>query len=120
MGVSTDSPERRNVQAHGEIEKPTVANGLHHYYFRKVAQEIPRNSLHEGCAQSPSPLQHRGMPFSITFGKGRGSDSMSREQVVKHSLLHGVRDGHCAHFSEDFSPSVFKTPELLPDARRFN
>ena len=37
LGVSKDSPDPREVQAHGEIEKAAVANGLHHFYFRKAA-----------------------------------------------------------------------------------
>jgi hypothetical protein len=35
--VSKDSPEPRKVQADGDIDRVAVANGLHHYYFRKAA-----------------------------------------------------------------------------------
>jgi len=37
LGVNKDSPEPRQVQAEGGIDKVTVANGLHHFYFRKAA-----------------------------------------------------------------------------------
>jgi putative transposase len=37
LGINKDSPEPREVQADGEIEKVTVVNGLHHYYFRRAA-----------------------------------------------------------------------------------
>jgi putative transposase len=37
LAVSKDSPDPREVQAHGEIEKVAVVNGLHHYYFREAA-----------------------------------------------------------------------------------
>lgn len=37
LGLNKDSPEARSIQSNGEIEKKPVANGLHHYYFRKVA-----------------------------------------------------------------------------------
>ena len=37
LGVSKDSPEPREVQADGEIDSVVVANGLHHFYFRKAA-----------------------------------------------------------------------------------
>ena len=37
LGINKDSPEPRHVQADGEIDKVTVASGLHHFYFRKVA-----------------------------------------------------------------------------------
>ena len=37
LGLNKDSPEPRQVQADGEIERVAVANGLHHYYFRKAA-----------------------------------------------------------------------------------
>jgi hypothetical protein len=35
--INKDSPEPRKVQASGEIDKVAVANGLHHFYFRKAA-----------------------------------------------------------------------------------
>ena len=37
LGVSKDSPVPREVQADGEIDSVAVANGLHHFYFRKAA-----------------------------------------------------------------------------------
>jgi len=37
LGLNKDSPESRKVHAVGEIESVAVANGLHHYYFRKAA-----------------------------------------------------------------------------------
>lgn len=37
LGVSKDSPEPREVQADGVISSVAVANGLHHFYFRKAA-----------------------------------------------------------------------------------
>jgi len=37
LGVSKDSPVPREVQTEGEIDRMAVANGLHHFYFRKVA-----------------------------------------------------------------------------------
>lgn len=37
LGLDKDSPESRPVQLIGEIDKITVANGLHNYYFRKAA-----------------------------------------------------------------------------------
>jgi len=37
LGINKDSPETREVQAEGEIDKIAVANGLHHLYFRKAA-----------------------------------------------------------------------------------
>lgn len=37
LGVNKDSPEPREVQAEGEIDKVAVVNGLHHYYFRRAA-----------------------------------------------------------------------------------
>jgi transposase InsO family protein len=37
LGLSKDSPEPRQVQAVGEIDRVAVANGLHHYYFRHAA-----------------------------------------------------------------------------------
>ena len=33
LGINKDSPEPREVQAEGEIDKVAVVNGLHHYYF---------------------------------------------------------------------------------------
>jgi hypothetical protein len=37
LGISKDSPVPREVQGEGEIDKVAVANGLHHYYFRRAA-----------------------------------------------------------------------------------
>jgi len=37
LGVNKDSPEPREVQADGEIDRVAVVNGLHHYYFRRAA-----------------------------------------------------------------------------------
>jgi len=37
LGISKDSPEPREVQTDGDIEGVAVANGLHHFYFRKAA-----------------------------------------------------------------------------------
>jgi putative transposase len=37
LGIGKDSPEPREVQVNGEIRKLAVANGLHHYYFRRAA-----------------------------------------------------------------------------------
>jgi transposase InsO family protein len=37
LGINKDSPEPREVQAVGEIDRVVVANGLHHYYFRRAA-----------------------------------------------------------------------------------
>ena len=37
LGLNKDSPEPRQVQAHGEIERVAVANGLHHFYCRSAA-----------------------------------------------------------------------------------
>jgi transposase InsO family protein len=37
LGINKDSPETREVQADGEIDKMAVANGLHHFYFRRAA-----------------------------------------------------------------------------------
>ena len=37
LGLKKDSPEPRKVHAVGEIESMAVANGLHHYYYRKAA-----------------------------------------------------------------------------------
>jgi putative transposase len=37
LGIGKDSPEPREVQAEGEIEKLPVVGGLHHYYYRLAA-----------------------------------------------------------------------------------
>jgi hypothetical protein len=37
LGIRKDSPEPREVQAEGEIDKVPVVNGLHHFYFRRAA-----------------------------------------------------------------------------------
>jgi transposase InsO family protein len=37
LGINKDSPEPREVQADGEIDKMAVANGLYHFYFRRAA-----------------------------------------------------------------------------------
>jgi len=37
LGISKDSPEPREVQTRGKIDKVAVVNGLHHYYFRRAA-----------------------------------------------------------------------------------
>jgi len=37
LGIEKDSPEPREVQASGKIDKVAVVNGLHHYYFRRAA-----------------------------------------------------------------------------------
>ncbi|MDQ7818037.1 MAG: hypothetical protein RDU14_13500 [Melioribacteraceae bacterium] len=37
LGLNKDSPESREVQVIGKIDKVQVANGLHNYYFRKAA-----------------------------------------------------------------------------------
>ena len=37
LGINKDSPEPREVQADGEIERVALVNGLHHYYFRRAA-----------------------------------------------------------------------------------
>ena len=37
LGINKDSPEGRAVQSEGEIYKDSVANGLHHVYYRKAA-----------------------------------------------------------------------------------
>ncbi|MDP2886980.1 MAG: integrase core domain-containing protein [Ignavibacteria bacterium] len=37
LGIGKDSPEPREVQGSGKIDKVAVANGLHHFYFRKAA-----------------------------------------------------------------------------------
>jgi hypothetical protein len=36
LGISKDSPEPREVQTRGKIDKVAVVNGLHHYYFRRA------------------------------------------------------------------------------------
>jgi hypothetical protein len=35
--INLDSPEPRQVQTDGEIDRVAVANGLHHYHFRYAA-----------------------------------------------------------------------------------
>jgi hypothetical protein len=37
LGINKDSPETREVQAEGEIDRIAVANGLYHFCFRKAA-----------------------------------------------------------------------------------
>ncbi len=37
LGIDKDSPQSREVQIAGEIDKVAVVNGLHLYYFRKAA-----------------------------------------------------------------------------------
>jgi len=37
LGLNKDSPEPRVAQADGKIDRVAVANGLHHFYFRKAA-----------------------------------------------------------------------------------
>jgi putative transposase len=37
LGIGKDSPEPREVQAIGKIDKVPVVNGLHHLYFRRAA-----------------------------------------------------------------------------------
>jgi hypothetical protein len=37
LGICYDSPEPREVQGDGEIDKVAVVNGLHHYHFRHAA-----------------------------------------------------------------------------------
>jgi transposase InsO family protein len=37
LGLNKDLPEPRTVQTGGKIDGVAVANGLHHFYFRKVA-----------------------------------------------------------------------------------
>jgi hypothetical protein len=37
LGIGKDSPEPREVQAEGEIEKIPAVGGLHHYYYRRAA-----------------------------------------------------------------------------------
>jgi len=37
LGIGKDSPEPREVQCDGEIDKVAVVNALHHFYFRRAA-----------------------------------------------------------------------------------
>jgi putative transposase len=37
LGINKDSPEPREVQTDGQIDKVAVVNGLHHYYYRRAA-----------------------------------------------------------------------------------
>ncbi len=37
LGLNKDSPEPRQVQTDGKIDRVAVVNGLHHYYFRRAA-----------------------------------------------------------------------------------
>ena len=37
LGINKDSPEPREAQTDGEIDRVAVANGLHHYYYRRAA-----------------------------------------------------------------------------------
>ena len=37
LGIGKDSPQPREVQGSGKIDKAAVANGLHHFYFRRAA-----------------------------------------------------------------------------------
>jgi len=37
LEISKDSPELREVQTRGKIDKVAVVNGVHHFYFRKAA-----------------------------------------------------------------------------------
>jgi len=37
LGINKDSPETREVPAEGEIDTLEVANGLHHFCFRRAA-----------------------------------------------------------------------------------
>ena len=37
LGLNKDTSEPRRVDAVGEIGRVAVANGLHHFYFRKAA-----------------------------------------------------------------------------------
>jgi putative transposase len=37
LGIGKESPEPREVQSVGEIDKVAVVNGLHHFYFRRAA-----------------------------------------------------------------------------------
>jgi transposase InsO family protein len=36
LGINKDSPATRELQAEGEIDTIEVANGLHHFYFRRA------------------------------------------------------------------------------------
>jgi len=36
LGINKDSPEGRQVQKKGNIDKIPIVNGLHHYYYRKA------------------------------------------------------------------------------------
>lgn len=40
LGLGKDSPLGRKVDAVGEIQSVVVANGLHHFYYRKAAQAV--------------------------------------------------------------------------------
>jgi putative transposase len=37
LGINKDSPEPRDIQVEGEIEKMPVVSGLHYYYYRRAA-----------------------------------------------------------------------------------
>jgi transposase InsO family protein len=37
LGIGKDSPEPREVQVNGEIDRVAVLNGLHHFYYRRAA-----------------------------------------------------------------------------------
>jgi putative transposase len=37
LGIGKASPESREVQTEGEIDKLSVVGGLHHYYYRRGA-----------------------------------------------------------------------------------
>jgi transposase InsO family protein len=37
LGINKDSPEPRQVQTDGEIDRVAVVNALHHYYYRRAA-----------------------------------------------------------------------------------
>jgi len=37
LGINKDSPEPREVQTDGQIDKVAVVNGLHHFYYRRAA-----------------------------------------------------------------------------------
>jgi len=37
LGLNEDTPEPRRVDAVGKIERVAVANGLHHFYYRRAA-----------------------------------------------------------------------------------
>ena len=47
LEIDKDSPETREVQSDGEIDKVAVVNGLHHLYFRKAAQHTNSNMQFE-------------------------------------------------------------------------